>query len=105
MSNTQLPHTHIGGNVKVEDGGSNHLHIHVVLEDLHHCIHGNHRTMDGNSHVYGTSGLALSQTINHSCNEEGLPHPRPGGTDHSYTGTTYMCVRMCGEESYSQGHK
>jgi len=92
LTPAQLPHTHTGGNVKVEDDGSNILH--VVIEELHHCVHGNHRAMDGNSHVYSASGRVLSQSISHSCNEEGLPHPRPGGTDHSYTGTVHMCVRV-----------
>ena len=90
--NTQLPDTHTGGNVKMEDGGSNILH--VVLEELHHCIRGNHWAMDGNYHMHRASRLRLSQSISHSCNEEGLPHPRPGGTDYSYTGTMYMCVRV-----------
>ena len=92
MHDIQLSHTHTGGNVKVEDGGMNLLH--VVLEQIHHCIHGNHRAMDGNSHMHSASGLIHSQSISHFCNVEGLPHPRPGGSHHSDTGTVYMCTCM-----------
>ena len=81
----------------MEDGGSNLLHM--VLEELHHCIHGNHRAMDGNSHMYSVSGFALSESISHSCNEEGFPHPRPGGSHHSDTGSVYMCAHKLTERS------
>ena len=91
--------THSGCNIKVEDGGSGSLH--VVLEKLHHCVRGDLRAMDGNSHMSGVHKCVFCQLISHPCNEEGLPHARSCGADNPYTGAVCVCVFECVGENIS----
>ena len=81
--------THSGCNVKVEDGGSGSLH--VVLEELHHCVRGDLWAMNGNGHMSGIHGCVFCQLISHPCDEEGFPHARSHGADNPYTGAVCVC--------------
>ena len=90
---TLMRATHSGCNVKVEDGGSGSLH--VVLEELHHCVRGDLWAVDGNCHMSGVHECVFCQLVSHPCNEEGLPHARPSGADNPYTGAVCVCVCVC----------